>query len=131
MGKVVEFPGRRRAPADIFDAAGNIRVAPGRILTCGQASVTPDQAAIGAGYGWAVEADSGHDGRVVITRPPPRTLRGALDCTGVSRDPEYPEVVCVTLTRPLTDAELAFFHDVCREGALLTEAQRLGGPVNL
>ena len=41
---------------------------------------------------------------------------------GVGRDKENPKAVVVCFSRPLTDAELRFFHDVCGRSAPLMEA---------
>ncbi len=44
-----------------------------------------------------------------------------LKCFGVGRDCQNDKVITVSFSRPLTDEELRFFHDVCRRSAPLMD----------
>lgn len=44
-----------------------------------------------------------------------------LRCLGLSRVQDSPKAVMVAFSRPLTDDELRFFHDVCGRTAPLME----------
>jgi hypothetical protein len=43
----------------------------------------------------------------------------ALKCRGVGRDADNDKAVAVYFSRPLTDDELRFFHEVCERSAPL------------
>jgi hypothetical protein len=55
------------------------------------------------------------------TPPPPPEPDKRLACYGVARDAGAPKAVTVIFSRALTDAELRFFHDVCRRSAPLMD----------
>ncbi len=55
------------------------------------------------------------------TPPPSPEPDKRLACYGVSRDAEMPRTVSVAFSRPLTDDEMRFFHDVCRRSAPLID----------
>lgn len=43
----------------------------------------------------------------------------ALNCPGVNRMPDNDKAILVHFSRPLTDAELRFFHEVCQRSTPL------------
>lgn len=52
----------------------------------------------------------------------------ALKCPGVSRMTDNDKAILVHFSRPLTDAELTFFHEVCQRSAPLMLMASEAGP---